>query len=141
MKLHVLLSLVAAFTVTTFGIIQTQAEKQNSQTPRVMAVKFHADWCKSCKAIGPSLESLGDAFSSKPVLFVTLDLTDDASKRQAEYLASALGIGTVFQSHAPKTGYVLLIDSKSGRVVGKLTKKDTVQAMSAAVDKALRRAG
>ncbi len=67
-------------------------------------------------------------------------MTNECTIRQSKFLASALGLDGGWKSPAPKTGYVLLVDPKSRRVLGKLTKNDTVKAMSTALDRALAKA-
>jgi thiol-disulfide isomerase/thioredoxin len=109
-----------------------------ASAPDVMAVKFHADWCGSCKTIAPMLSDLKNKRDGEPVLFVTLDLTNQTTTAQAALMASALGIDKVYDKHAPKTGYVLLIDAKTKKVVDKLTKKQTMKQMNAAIGDALK---
>ncbi|MCG8417780.1 MAG: thioredoxin [Proteobacteria bacterium] len=131
------IAFVAAAVVALTGFAQAGSER--STAADLMAVKFHADWCGSCKVIGPHFTNLGNKFDGKKVLFLTLDMTNESTQRQSEYLASALGLGKVWKSHAPKTGYILLIEPKSRQIVGKLTKKDDFKAMSTAIDRVLAR--
>ena len=99
-------------------------------SPDLLAVKFHADWCGSCKKMGTVFEDLRNKYDGKSVLFVTLDLTNGTTRSQAEFLASALGFGDVYAQNA-RTGFILLLDGKSRQQVAKLTADQNIKAMGA----------
>ena len=94
------------------------AEAAKAGAPKIIAVKFHADWCGACKAMGP-------------VLFVELDLTNATTRHQSMLLASALGLGRALKEH-PGTGFILLFDVQR-RVKGKLTARQSLKEMAAAI--------
>ncbi|MEM9557824.1 MAG: thioredoxin domain-containing protein [Acidobacteriota bacterium] len=96
--------------------------------PEIMAVKFHADWCGSCKRMGPVFEDLRNKYDGKPVLFVELDLTNGTTRTQAEFLASALGFGDVYAQNQG-TGFILLLDGDSRKQLAKLTSDQDIKAM------------
>ena len=100
--------------------------------PEIMAVKFHADWCGSCKRMGPIFEDLRNKYDGKPVLFVELDLTNGTTRSQAEYLASALGFGDVYAQNQG-TGFILLLDGTSRKQLAKLTADQNIKAMGAKI--------
>ncbi len=87
--------------------------------PRLIALKLHADWCPSCKAMGTLFEDLGRKFDAEPVLFVRLDLTDQRGRSQAEYMVASLGIGKLWTSlgEGKTTGQIVLIDPTGKSVV------------------------
>lgn len=114
-----------------------QHESKSAAMPKVLAVKFHADWCGSCKAMGPIFEDLTNKFDSKPILFVTLDQTTTTKKRQSEYLAAALGIGESWPEYGGKTGFILLFDAHHKQVLGKLTRQQDIKQMGAALMEAV----
>lgn len=103
------------------------------------AVAFHADWCGSCKIVGPNLvKARGKAgLDEKNVLFVKLDLTNPTTRHQSSLLASAIGLGEYYKENAGKTGYVLLVksddDGDDSEIVGKLTKDMDANAMIAKI--------
>ena len=99
--------------------------------PRLIAVRYHADWCKACSTLAPDFEKLRASVQDESVLFVTLDFTDDKSKKQAEYLAAVLNLDGVWQSNGMKTGRVLLIDRAKKQVVETLLSTDSVRQMQA----------
>ncbi|MEM1182291.1 MAG: thioredoxin domain-containing protein [Acidobacteriota bacterium] len=104
--------------------------------PEVLAVKFHADWCGSCKRMGPVFEDLRNKYDGKSVLFVELDLTNGTTKAQAEFMASALGFGDVYAQNQG-TGFILLLDGTSRQKLAKLTADQNIKAMGAEIVKQL----
>lgn len=111
-----------------------------TQTPAVIAVKFHADWCGSCKAMGNVFEELQAKFDGQPVLYVVLDHTREFHRLQSRYLANALGLENIWKEYGNKTGFILLIDGKTRAHITTLTKehdlKQMGEALLAAVTKA-----
>lgn len=104
--------------------------------PDIVAVKFHADWCGSCKRMGTVFEDLRNKYDGKPVLFVELDLTNGTTRTQAEFLAAALGFGDVYAQNQG-TGFILLLDGKSRQQLAKLTADQNIKAMGAEIVKQL----
>jgi thiol-disulfide isomerase/thioredoxin len=94
-------------------------------------VKFHADWCGACKAMGSVFTDLRNKLDGRPVLFVELDLTNATTRHQSMLLASALGIVRALKEH-PGTGFILLFDEQR-RVKGKLTARQRLKEMAAAI--------
>ena len=117
--------LICVFSFSIFSITSSAQEQEHAQ---LMIVKFHADWCGSCKAIAPAIKELKASLEGKPTLFVKLDFTNDATKAQANMLSKALGIHDIVSKHN-KTGFVLVIDSKTKKVHEKLTKKMNAKEM------------
>jgi thiol-disulfide isomerase/thioredoxin len=85
-----LLLVISLFVAMVF--IPNQGNSQENTQPELMVVKFHADWCGSCRTLGPVLTDLTNKLDGKPVLFVKLDFTNNTSKHQTKLLASSLGI-------------------------------------------------
>lgn len=108
--------------------------------PAIIAVKFHADWCGYCKAMGPVFEELQAKFDQEPVLFVQFDQTREFGRRQAAYMATALGLDSVWAEDGGKTGFVLLIDAESKQVIERLTHEQSLKQMGAALQNAVRSA-
>jgi thiol-disulfide isomerase/thioredoxin len=109
------------------------AATASAELPRIIAVKFHADWCGYCKAMGQVFEELQAKFDTQPVLYVTLDLTREFDRGQAKYLAHAMGLADIWAEHGGKTGFILLIDGKTRAVIARLTHQQTLAEMGAAL--------
>ena len=124
-------AVAATLMLCSMGSAWAQGDK--AETPAVIAVKFHADWCGSCKAMGPVFEELQAKYDTQPVLFVTLDHTREFNRRQSQYLAKSLGLHKIWAANGGKTGFILLIDGQSGEVVRKLTREHDIKKMGAAL--------
>jgi len=119
----------------------SSAEQDEAQTSaRVIAVKFHADWCGYCKAMGDVFQEMQAKFDQQPVLWVTLDHTRENDRKQSEYLAHAMGMQEIWSEHGGKTGFILLVNGKTGEVMDRLGHELSLKEMGAklaeAVDKA-----
>lgn len=108
------------------------SEGATAPAPKLIAVKYHADWCGSCKKMGPVFEDLRDKYDGEPVLFVTLDRTNRTTRSQADFLAASLGIGDSAARHAG-TGFVVVYDATHRTELAKLTADQDIKAMGAAL--------
>lgn len=119
----------------------TQRQSASVTGPKVIAVKFHADWCGSCKAMGPVFEEMQDKYDQQPVLYVRLDLTREAGRRQAQYMVHALGMGdNIWSEYGRKTGFILLVNAETREVIKKLTPDQNLKAMGASLQEAVKNA-
>lgn len=88
----------------------------------------------------PIFEELQAKFDTQPVLFVTLDLTREFDRRQAKYLAHALGLEDLWTEHGGSTGFILLIDGTTRAVLTRLTDEQNLAAMGEALLEAVEKA-
>lgn len=128
--------ILAASLMTALVFLPYKGYAQDTNQPKLMVVKFHANWCGSCKALGPVLEDLTDKLDGKSVLFTQLDFTNNTSKHQTHLLASALGIKDVVEKNSG-TGFLLVIDSQTKAVKAKLTKSQSVKEMATKISSLL----
>jgi len=121
--------LVTNLSVAQCGETGTKTAKAdcNSETAKIAAVKFHADYCGACKSLEPKITELKGKFKDE-VVFVKFDFSSDDAKAKTKSLAADQGLNTVLASHKG-TGYIVLYDLKSKKVVGKLKNKHTVADM------------
>lgn len=136
-----LVGLMSSLVVLTAGIgvarALAPAPSRSATAPELIAVKFHADWCGSCKAMGPSFIDLRNKFDDRPVLFVRFDFTSASDRVQSEYHAAALGLDSVWDEYGNKTGFILLIDADTKRIIDKLGPSDDFTAMKSMFTKAI----
>jgi len=118
-------------------VIAADTEPEPAAEPRVVAIKFHADWCGTCKAMGPLFSDLANKLDGEPVLFVEIDLTNKTTTRQAQYMLAALGAGDLWSAYGGKTGFIVLLDGDSRQEIGKLTKEQDFKQMVAAIKQAV----
>ena len=100
----------------------------NDETSKIAAIKFHADYCGACKKLDPKITELKSNLKDQGVVFVRFDFTDDASKSKTKTLASTEGLDGVLSANKG-TGYIVLYDLKTKKVVGKLNNKQDVAEM------------
>ncbi len=110
---------------------QNEPEASAVVGPKIIAVKFHADWCGYCKAMGGVYEEMQAKFDQQPVLWITLDQTRENNRKQSEYLAQALNMNDIWAENGGKTGFILLVNTRTRRVVDKLTHEQTLKEMGA----------
>ena len=131
-----LLILALAFAWTGIGAAQS-TRSTDDDAPAIIAVKFHADWCGYCKAMGPVFEELQAKYDKQPVLYVTFDQTREFNRQQSQYLAATMGLDDAWTQHGGKTGFILLIDAASKKVVKRLNHEMTLKQIGAAMQEAV----
>lgn len=115
------------------------AAAEQAAGPEVIAIKFHADWCGYCKAMGDIFDELQAKFDQEPVLYLTFDQTREHHTRQSQYLVHALGLEDVWAEYGGKTGFVLLIDGQTGEVIEQLDHEQSLSQMGESLVDAVNR--
>lgn len=128
---------LAAIAVPPVTRAQETAPKEG---PKVVGLLFYADWCASCKALEPKLKEVKKQVMDQPIYFTRVDMTDDCTKKQSGMFAEWVGLGEIYREHAPKTGFMLLIDAKEKKVLDKLTKTQSEAELKAAIEQAIAKA-
>lgn len=85
--------------------------------PEIFAVRFRHEMCPFCQAFDRELPGLIEEFADRFVLWVTLDLSDEASRRQAGLLAGALDIEHIWPGDLSKIGSVTLLNAERNEVL------------------------
>ncbi len=129
--------------VVVFSLLASTGSAQDQQKPtetaKIIAIKFHADWCGFCKAMGSTFEELQAKFDTLPVLYLVLDHTREYNRKQSAYLAYALDLADVWAEYGGKTGFILLINAKTKQVVTKLTHQQSLKEMGALLVEAVKK--
>lgn len=120
-------SLVAA------GGGESKRMERQAQSPQLIAVRFHADWCAVCKQLVPNYAKLISDSRNLPVLFVTLDMTNEITRRQSEYLASSLGIADLWAEQGNRVGVIKLLDAASKDVLASISAGDDLQRIESVI--------
>lgn len=63
-----------------------------------LVVEITTDWCFACKLLKPIMEEIKSEYSGK-VTFISLNLTNEESTREAERLAAEYGISEFFKNN------------------------------------------
>jgi thiol-disulfide isomerase/thioredoxin len=121
----------------TTAVARHTEQSAQVQASDIIAVKFHADWCGFCTAMGDVFIDLENKFDGKPVLFVTLDLTSVTTLNRTKLRVSALGIEDAYTANEDTTGFILLLDGETRTIVDRLTSELTLNEMQAALDKSM----
>jgi thiol-disulfide isomerase/thioredoxin len=109
-------------------------------TPRLVAVQIHADWCARSPEVAPIFAELLTQYGNEPVLFVTLDITDDVRREQAKLLSANLGIPQAFDEPF-QSGMIKLIDRESHRTLAAITGREQADELAVRIAEALGKPG
>ena len=126
--------MVIALVLASALALPAMSEKNQ---PKIMIVKFHAEWCGTCTRLEPTLVELKEKFEKKPIQWVVLDLTDEKTQSKAAYLAESLGISNHLQENGRKTGSLRVLNASTKELISTLTKKMNKDEMALAISKAL----
>ena len=98
--------------------------RQGAQRPELILVDHYADWCGKCQALKSPLNTALEELADEPILFVKYDFTDKHTKLQAEYLAGELGLDNEWDDYGGKTGFVVVIDPETHKIVDRIGSTD-----------------
>lgn len=128
--------LTLAFAVLAFLPQSFAMDKDHMATPTVKAVAFHSDNCRSCKILGPKMKEAMNAINQDKIEVIKLDFTDESTKLKSQELAATKGVSSIMETLGPKTGFVVILDSK-GNEVDKLKVDDDTPEIAAKLAKAI----
>ena len=121
--------------------VQAQQPKPQSGSstdqPTLLAVRTTAQWCKTCKTAKDSFRDLVRQLRNEPVLFITLDRTDEFTSGQASVLAAALGIRESLSAGRTRVGQLHIINARSKELISTVPLSPDADSMSTTVRKAL----
>ncbi len=117
------LATAAALFLLAFTLGYNGHVARSNTTPGLIAVQIHADWCARSPEVAPIFADLLTEYGNEPILFVTLDITDDVRRGQAELLAESLGIPQAFDQPF-ESGMIKLIDRRNDTLLASITSRD-----------------
>jgi hypothetical protein len=84
--------------------------------------------------MGPIVKKLAGDYADKSIKFVTFDFTSDETTAAAKAAAEEMGVAGLYAKNAPKTGFLLLYDTKNQKIVTKLKASDDDATWRKAID-------
>lgn len=105
------------------------------EAPKVIAVRVRHDMCPVCRQLDPKFPELISQSEKDSVLFVTLDLTNETTQKQAALLVGALELEQAWTGDLTMLGSVTFLDGTSKRILGSVQTTDTEE-----IRRALRKA-
>jgi hypothetical protein len=110
---------------TASGAVTTQT--------RLVAVKFHYDGCPMSAAAETHFAAMRDKYANESVIFTTLNITDEARKRESMTLAKTLGIECVYEDGQCESGTLKLVDFQRHEVLAIATDGNEVERWKSAL--------
>ncbi len=109
MKCYVIAGLLMTSLIVVWAhSVQAQQQKPQSGSsasePSLLVVRTTAQWCKVCKAAKDSSTDLARQLRTEPVLFITLDRTDEsvlATVRHCTESLACYNVGVEFSTASP----------------------------------------
>lgn len=106
---------------STQRVTGPKAKAEAKKSPDLVAVKLHGDWCGKCKNMGPIVKDLTRKLGPiSNALLITMDPTNENTKRQSGLLMSMFGLGSIYEEHQ-STGKIIVVNPKTKKVVKTLT--------------------
>ncbi len=115
-----LVAIAGAATVGSMALAQSNQTGQSQEImvearkPKLMLVKFHADWCPKCKALETPWAAATQDMVADDILFVRLDRTDKKTSRQSAFHMAALGMPEAWAKYSRQNGLMVLFDTETG---------------------------
>jgi hypothetical protein len=129
---------IVATLILALSALPLQAQEQSTETPKIIGLLMYSDTCASCKVLEPKLNAIKKDFTGQPILFTRVDQSNDFTKHQSVLYSSLLGVQQIYAEQGGKTGYMLLIDTKDKKVLGKLIKTQSEAELKATIESALK---
>jgi len=124
------LLLMLALALGTMGPAQAVETK-------VFGVMFYADWCHYCQILDPKLDKVRKEFEGTAFKFQRIDMTDDSRLYASFNEAKALGLGRIVRAYGQGTGFMLLVDARTGQVVDQIVARHSESQIKAKIQQAL----
>jgi len=94
----------------------------------VTAVMFYSNWCGACQILDPKIEAAKLNFTERPIDFVKFDFSFALVRGGAlQALAEEKGLINIYAKNKGKTGFMLLIDPGTERVIDIITMRDSAE--------------
>jgi thiol-disulfide isomerase/thioredoxin len=124
------LLLIAAF---IFLPIHVDANNDTEKNPQLIVIKYDAEWCHACRELDKITPALHKQMADDPVLFLTLDITDEEAIKQSSLHAAALGIQEDYKKMEGRTGLINVLDAKTKKRLTQLNMTHTAEEMASMI--------
>jgi hypothetical protein len=104
--------------------------------PELIAATFSSAWCAACAVLEPKLAKAIPRFRSDPVAFVEFDFTF-GPREETRAEAERYGLGALYERNKGATGFTLLVDADTGKIIDTLTMSFSEGAIRSAIARAL----
>lgn len=104
---------------------------------KVYGVMFYADWCHYCQILDPKLDQVRKDFEGTAFHFQKIDMTDDSRLYASFNQAKALGLERIVRAYGQGTGFMLLVNARSGEVVDQIVARHSEDQIRQKIRKAL----
>lgn len=85
--------------------------------PKIIAVRIRHDMCPFCKGFDPQFPKLVEQTKEESVLWITLDMSNDATQNQAALLVAAMDLENIWTGDLSRMGTITFLDAKTTRVI------------------------
>lgn len=116
--------------------VASDRSRSDEARPNLVAVGVFADWCGRCPMIEPLFAELADKYSNQPILFISLDITDEKKQRRARQAARSLGIEWIYDRKL-ESGMIKILDRERHTVLATLVESQEMPQLVSALDQAL----
>lgn len=128
---------IAALLVGTTAFAEDKAPCGASlEPPAIVAVWFKADYCVRCQKLETNYAKLLKSTKDLDVLFVSADLTNEVTRKQSAMLMGALGLQKLVAETSPTVGQIILVDTRSKRIIQKISVAGEVETIQTAISTA-----
>lgn len=135
---HMLCVSMTLLFLSPYTAAQQTKKTHGEGDPQVIGLLMYADWCRSCKVLEPKLNDVKREFEGKGIFFTRFDMTDDFTIEQSSLYASWVGLEDIFKDNEGRTGYMLLIDPTSKKILAKLVKTQSTDEIRNSIQATLR---
>ncbi|MCU0430333.1 MAG: hypothetical protein MUF42_10220 [Cytophagaceae bacterium] len=110
-----------------------------AQSPKLIAVINHADWCPSCKAHGDRIyKEFINQIDTASIRLIINDVTSEASKEKSKPLLEDAGVAETMKSEK-SSGMIFLIDSTTKKVIKSIGVNKSTEEINKSVAEALKK--
>ncbi|GEM_PF-998416 len=119
----------------TASATEERSDATADPTDGPLVVMIHADWCGTCRVLGPVWEQIQTDFAETSTV-VSLDVSDRPAYVASAEAARALGIQDFFSKYRAKTGTIAVLACESREPVAVLNGERDFEVYRTALAKA-----